>query len=258
MTRIDMSEYMERHSVSRLIGAPPGYVGYDEGGLLTESVRRRPYQLVLLDEIEKASREVTNILLQVMDEGFLTDAQGHRVDFRNTVIIMTSNLGAMYDLKKDGDVLGDDEESIREEEMKTREVSMDAVRRHFAPEFVNRIDDIIVFGRLRMDNMRPICDIQMKNLQHLINAEGRNITLNVSDAAKDWLSQMGFSKQYGARPLKRCIQNLLMKPLSFEILSGNIKDSSIVNVDYDFDGDKLKFDIHNLDEAEIEKQKQIE
>jgi len=215
--------------------------------------------LVLLDEIEKASREVTNILLQVMDEGFLTDAQGRRVDFRNTIVIMTSNLGALYDLKKDGDIMGDDEESIREEESKTREAAMEAVRRHFAPEFVNRIDDIIVFNRLRMDSMRPICEIQITNLQKMINAEGRNITLTVSDAAKDWLSQMGFSKQYGARPLKRCIQNLLLKPLSFEILSGNIKDSSIVNVDYDFNADKLKFEIHNLDEAEIENQhKQIE
>lgn len=259
MTRIDMSEYMERHSVSRLIGAPPGYVGYDEGGMLTESIRRRPYQLVLLDEIEKAAREVTNILLQVMDEGFLTDAQGRRVDFRNTIVIMTSNLGALYDLKKDGDIMGEDEESIREEESKTREAAMDAVRRHFAPEFVNRIDDIIVFNRLRMSSMLPICEIQIANLQKMINAEGRNITLTVSDAAKDWLSQMGFSKQYGARPLKRCIQNLLLKPLSFEILSGNIKDSSIVHVDYDFEGDKLKFDIHNLDEAEIQNQhKQIE
>jgi len=250
MTRIDMSEYMERHTVSRLIGAPPGYVGYDEGGLLTESVRRRPYQVVLLDEIEKASREVTNVLLQVMDEGFLTDAQGRRVDFRNTIVIMTSNLGAMYnfDAKETG---GDTEEYDEEKEKEIVGVHLDAVRRHFAPEFINRIDDIIVFNRLKMEHMRPICDIQIKNVQMLINQDGGNVTLNVSDAAKDYLSQMGYSKQYGARPLKRCIQTLLLKPLSLDILNGNITESSIVDIEYDFNGDKLKFDIKNLNEAEV-------
>lgn len=254
MTRIDMSEYMERHSVSRLIGAPPGYIGYDEGGLLTESIRRRPYQCILLDEIEKASREVTNVLLQVMDEGFLTDSHGRRVDFRNTIVIMTSNLGAMYNFNQNvdetQDVDGNDYDEEKEKEI--RNVHLDAVRRHFAPEFVNRIDDIIVFNRLKMENMRPICDIQINNLQELLNQDGQNIKLNVSTAAKDYLSQMGYSKQYGARPLKRCIQNLLLKPLSINILQGNIKDTSIINVDYDFNADKLKFDIDNIDNQIVE------
>merc|ERR1712113_604295 len=171
--------------------------------------------------------------------------------------------GAMYNFNQNMDDETADVDGMNdydeEKEKEIRSVHLDAVRRHFAPEFINRIDDIIVFNRLKMEHMRPICDIQINNLQELLNQDGKSIKLNVSTAAKDYLSQMGFSKQYGARPLKRCIQNLLLKPLSFEILSGNINDSSIVNVDYDFNADKLKFDIHNLDEAEIqEQQKQIE
>jgi len=259
MTRIDMSEYMERHSVSRLIGAPPGYVGYDEGGMLTESIRRRPYQCVLLDEIEKASREVTNILLQVMDEGFLTDAQGRRVDFRNTIVIMTSNLGAMYNFdefnqQKEEEMMQMEPDMDDEKEKEIVNMHLDAVRRHFPPEFINRIDDIVVFNRLKMQHMRPICDIQIRRLQAIINQDGGMVTLNVSDAAKDWLSQMGYSRQYGARPLKRCIQKELMKPLSLHILDGRINDTSIVNVDYDFNADTLKFDIQNLQETEIVKE----
>ena len=213
-------------------------------------MRRRPYQLVLLDEIEKASREVTNVLLQVMDEGFLTDAQGRKVDFRNTVVIMTSNLGAVYEhFTKEKDNLMDEYDEEKEKEI--RNIHMDAVRRHFAPEFVNRIDEIIVFNRLKMEHMRPICDIQIEGVQALINQDGSNVTLSVSDAAKDYLSQMGFSKQYGARPLKRCIQTMLLKPLALNILEGRIKDNSIVDVDYDFNADKLKFEFKNLEEAAI-------
>jgi len=269
MTRIDMSEYMEKHSLSRLIGAPPGYIGYDEGGMLTESIRRRPYQCILFDEIEKASKEVTNLLLQVMDEGFLTDAQGRKVDFRNTIVIMTSNLGAIYNIDMDmgddsdelgGDDTGEDGVVDTEKEKRVIDMHMEAVKRHFPPEFINRIDEVIVFNRLRMKHMRPICDLQIKNIQQILNQDGRLVRLNVSDAAKDWLSQMGFSKQYGARPLKRCLQDQIMKPLSVLILQGKIGDASQVNVDYDFNADTLKFDVTNYNEKEKEimQQQQID
>eukprot|EP00485_Elphidium_margaritaceum_P006083 CAMPEP_0202699712 /NCGR_PEP_ID=MMETSP1385-20130828/12921_1 /ASSEMBLY_ACC=CAM_ASM_000861 /TAXON_ID=933848 /ORGANISM="Elphidium margaritaceum" /LENGTH=822 /DNA_ID=CAMNT_0049356711 /DNA_START=197 /DNA_END=2665 /DNA_ORIENTATION=- len=269
MTRIDMSEYMEKHSLSRLIGAPPGYIGYDEGGMLTESIRRRPYQCILFDEIEKASKEVTNLLLQVMDEGFLTDAQGRKVDFRNTIVIMTSNLGAIYNIDMDmgddsdelgGDDTGEDGVVDTEKEKRVIDMHMEAVKRHFPPEFINRIDEVIVFNRLRMKHMRPICDLQIKNIQQILNQDGRLVRLNVSDAAKDWLSQMGFSKQYGARPLKRCLQDQIMKPLSVLILQGKIGDASQVDVDYDFNADTLKFDVTNYNEKEKEimQQQQID
>merc|ERR1712087_325956 len=177
-----------------------------------------------------------------------TDAQGRRVDFRNTIVIMTSNLGAQYNLGADRNDEGDAEE----ERKKTRAHHLEAIRRHFAPEFINRIDEIIVFNPLQMASMRPITDIQMNEVEKLINSEGRSVQLRVSEAARDWLSQMGFSKQYGARPLKRCVQNLVMKPLSVLILEGKIHDSALVEIDYDFDADKLKFEVHKIIDAEAE------
>ena len=236
MIRVDMSEYMERHSVSRLIGSPPGYIGYDEGGILTEAVRRRPYQVVLMDEIEKAHREVTNILLQVMDEGFLTDSHGRRVDFRNTVVIMTSNLGTQIVQGSAPTSTPAEEEEAREEEKRAH---LNAVRSYFPPEFTNRIDDIIVFNRLGMDNMRPICDIQINDIDEMLHE--RNIDIFVTDAARDYLGQIGFSEAYGARPLKRVIQSHMLKPLSVHILSNDIIEGSKVEVDYDMDKDGLSF-----------------
>lgn len=218
MVRMDMSEYMEKHSVARLIGAPPGYVGYDEGGALTEAVRRRPYQVVLFDEIEKAHPDVFNILLQVLDDGRLTDGQGRTVDFRNTMIIMTSNLGAEYLTQlKDGD----DSEVVREQ-------VMEVVRGHFRPEFLNRIDEIILFHRLKREEMGAIVDIQLKRLVQLL-AE-RKITLELDDDARNWLANKGYDPVYGARPLKRVIQKYVQDPLAEQILSGQVPDGSTVKI----------------------------
>ncbi|MFK0166851.1 ATP-dependent chaperone ClpB [Rhizobium sp. NPDC090279] len=218
MVRIDMSEYMEKHSVARLIGAPPGYVGYEEGGALTEAVRRRPYQVVLFDEIEKAHPDVFNILLQVLDDGRLTDGQGRTVDFRNTMIIMTSNLGAEYLTQlKDGD----DSDLVREQ-------VMDVVRSHFRPEFLNRVDEIILFHRLKRDEMGAIVDIQLERLLKLLSE--RKITLELDDDARNWLANKGYDPVYGARPLKRVIQKYVQDPLAEQILSGQIPDGSAVKV----------------------------
>ncbi len=218
MVRIDMSEYMEKHSVARLIGAPPGYVGYEEGGALTEAVRRRPYQVVLFDEIEKAHPDVFNILLQVLDDGRLTDGQGRTVDFRNTMIIMTSNLGAEYLTQlKDGD----DSDQVREQ-------VMEVVRSHFRPEFLNRIDEIILFHRLKRDEMGAIVDIQLERLLKLLSE--RKITLELDEDARNWLANKGYDPVYGARPLKRVIQKYVQDPLAEQILSGQIPDGSVVKV----------------------------
>ncbi|KAA1179244.1 ATP-dependent chaperone ClpB [Rhizobium tropici] len=218
MVRLDMSEYMEKHSVARLIGAPPGYVGYEEGGALTEAVRRRPYQVVLFDEIEKAHPDVFNVLLQVLDDGRLTDGQGRTVDFRNTMIIMTSNLGAEYltQLKE-----GDDSDLVREQ-------VMDVVRSHFRPEFLNRVDEIILFHRLKRDEMGAIVDIQLERLLKLLSE--RKITLDLDDDARHWLANKGYDPVYGARPLKRVIQKYVQDPLAEQILSGQIPDGSLVKV----------------------------
>ncbi|AYG67510.1 MULTISPECIES: ATP-dependent chaperone ClpB [unclassified Rhizobium] len=218
MVRMDMSEYMEKHSVARLIGAPPGYVGYEEGGALTEAVRRRPYQVVLFDEIEKAHPDVFNVLLQVLDDGRLTDGQGRTVDFRNTMIIMTSNLGAEYLTQlKDGD----DSDVVREQ-------VMDVVRSHFRPEFLNRIDEIILFHRLKRDEMGAIVDIQLERLLKLLSE--RKITLELDEDARHWLANKGYDPIYGARPLKRVIQKYVQDPLAEQILSGQIPDGSLVKV----------------------------
>jgi ATP-dependent Clp protease ATP-binding subunit ClpB len=224
MVRIDMSEYMEKHSVARLIGAPPGYVGYEEGGALTEAVRRRPYQVVLFDEIEKAHPDVFNVLLQVLDDGRLTDGQGRTVDFRNTIIIMTSNLGAEY---LSNQPPGEDVAAVREQVMAV-------VRSHFRPEFLNRIDDILLFHRLRRDEMGAIVDIQLKRLQKLLDE--RKITLNLDDKARAWLADRGYDPAYGARPLKRVIQRAVQDPLSELILSGAVKDGDVVHVTAGSDG----------------------
>jgi len=216
--RMDMSEYMEKHSVARLIGAPPGYVGYEEGGALTESVRRRPYQVVLFDEIEKAHPDVFNVLLQVLDDGRLTDGQGRTVDFRNTMIIMTSNLGAEYLT-----ALGENEDSES-----ARDQVMDVVKSFFRPEFLNRVDDIILFHRLRRSEMGAIVDIQLERLRALL--ADRKIVLDLDEEAVHWLAEKGYDPVYGARPLKRAIQKHLQDPLAEKILAGEIPDGSTVKV----------------------------
>jgi ATP-dependent Clp protease ATP-binding subunit ClpB len=218
MVRLDMSEYMEKHSVSRLIGAPPGYVGYDEGGALTEAVRRRPYQVVLFDEIEKAHPDVFNVLLQVLDDGRLTDGQGRTVDFRNTLIIMTSNLGSEFLVNQPE---GEDTGAVREQ-------VMGMVRAHFRPEFLNRVDEIILFHRLQKSEMGRIVEIQFARLQKLL--EDRKITLTLDAAARDWLAEKGWDPAYGARPLKRVIQRNVQDPLAEMILAGEVTDGDRVAI----------------------------
>ncbi len=218
MLRVDMSEYMEKHAVSRLIGAPPGYVGYDEGGSLTESVRRRPYQIILFDEVEKAHPDVFNILLQVLDDGRLTDGQGRTVDFRNTLIVLTSNLGAEFLAEAKGETIPP----------KVRDAVMEEVKRAFRPEFLNRLDEIILFNRLQKSQMRAIVEIQLQRLRDRL-AE-RKITLVLDDKALDWLADKGFDPAYGARPLKRVIQKDLQNTLAEKLLAGGISDGSTVNV----------------------------
>jgi ATP-dependent Clp protease ATP-binding subunit ClpB len=226
MVRIDMSEYMEKHAVARLIGAPPGYVGYEEGGFLTESIRRRPYAVILFDEIEKAHPDVFNILLQVLDDGRLTDGKGRTVDFRNTIIIMTSNIGShlIAEIKN--------EERVREE-------VMDLVRKNFRPEFLNRVDDIIIFHSLTEKDIERIVDIQLGVLQKVLDQ--KHLTLNVSKEARDFLARAGYDPVYGARPLKRAIQQYLQNSLAMELLQGNIREGQKVNVDFDPKTDNLVF-----------------
>src|SRR5689334_20093455 len=237
MVRLDMSEYMEKHSVSRLIGAPPGYVGYDEGGALTEAVRRRPYQVVLFDEIEKAHPDVFNVLLQVLDDGRLTDGQGRTVDFRNTLIIMTSNLGSEFLVNQPE---GEDTSEVREQ-------VMGMVRAHFRPEFLNRVDEIILFHRLQKSEMGRIVEIQFARLQRLL--EDRKITLTLDAAARDWLAAKGWDPAYGARPLKRVIQRSVQDPLAEMILAGDISDGDRVVISSE--GNVLTFNGHAPQTAEI-------
>jgi ATP-dependent Clp protease ATP-binding subunit ClpB len=209
---------MERHAVARLIGAPPGYVGYEEGGALTEAVRRRPYQVILFDEVEKAHSDVFNILLQVLDDGRLTDGQGRTVDFRNTIIVLTSNLGS--------DIIASVPES---QDLGTvRDQVMDVVRAAFRPEFLNRLDDILVFRRLGRADMAAIVDIQLRHLERML--EERKITLALDESARTWLANMGYDPVYGARPLKRVIQRYLQNPLASQILEGKIQDGDTVRV----------------------------
>jgi ATP-dependent Clp protease ATP-binding subunit ClpB len=224
MIRIDMSEYMEKHSVARLIGAPPGYVGYEEGGELTEAVRRRPYQVILFDEIEKAHPDVFNVLLQVLDDGRLTDGQGRTVDFRNTLIIMTSNLGSEYLVNQPE---GEDSDQVHDQVMAV-------VRAHFRPEFLNRVDEIILFHRLKREHMGKIVDIQMQRLAKLLM--DRKITIKLDDQAKEWLGKKGYDPAYGARPLKRAIQKYVQDPLAEMLLEGKVHDGDKVEISASKDG----------------------
>ena len=224
MTRIDMSEYMEKHAVSRLVGAPPGYVGYDEGGALTEAIRRRPYQVILFDEVEKAHEDVFNILLQVLDDGRLTDGQGRTVDFRNTIIVLTSNLGsqAIAELPETADIEA------------ARPAVMRAVRDRFRPEFLNRLDEIVLFRRLARGDMASIVDIQLGGLRKLL--EDRKIHLELDAAAREWLAEAGYDPAYGARPLKRVIQRNLQDKLANLLLEGRIHDGEQLQVTAGTDG----------------------
>jgi ATP-dependent Clp protease ATP-binding subunit ClpB len=220
MVRIDMSEYQEKHTVSRMIGAPPGYIGYDEGGQLTEAVRRRPYSVVLFDEIEKAHPEVFNVLLQLLDEGRLTDGHGRTVDFRNTVVIMTSNLGNQ--LWMDG----------------RRDVSRDEINRllqaHFRPEFLNRVDEIVIFHPLEREHLDGIVDIQLERVMELMRDQG--YSLEVSEEAKRYLAEVGYDPDFGARPLKRAIQRELQDPLALEVLSGDVRVGDTIRVERSSEG----------------------
>jgi ATP-dependent Clp protease ATP-binding subunit ClpB len=218
LLRIDMSEYMEKHSVARLIGAPPGYVGYDEGGALTEAVRRRPYQVLLFDEVEKAHPDVFNVLLQVLDDGRLTDGHGRTVDFKNTLIILTSNIGAEYLVAAEGDAGF----------ALARTQVMAEVKTRFRPEFINRLDEIIMFQRLKREHMAEIVDIQMGRLDKLL-AE-RKIKVELSADARTWLAERGYDPAYGARPLKRVIQKSIQDPMAEAILAGRIKDGDTVRI----------------------------
>ena len=229
LTRIDMSEYMEKFSVSRLIGAPPGYVGYDEGGQLTEAVRRRPYSVILFDEIEKAHPDVFNVLLQVLDDGRLTDSQGRIVDFKNTIIIMTSNLGS--DLILEADTNEKLQEIMPEID--------DLLKRHFRPEFLNRIDEIVTFGRLEKDAIYGIVKNQLARVEKRL--EEKKLTLSISDKAIEFLSDVGYDPLFGARPVKRAIQSYLENPLAKEIISGVFKEDSVINVDINDNNTALRF-----------------
>ncbi len=239
MVRIDMSEYMEKHAVSRLVGAPPGYVGYDEGGQLTEAVRRRPYSVILFDEIEKAHADVFNILLQLLDDGRLTDGQGRTVDFKNTVVIMTSNIGS--------EVF---EQTELDEEQRVQ-AALDIMRRHFRPEFLNRIDDVVAFHPLAKEQIRSIVDVQLKRLAKRLTE--KRIDLELTGAARDVLAEQGYDPTYGARPLKRAIQRLILDPLAMEIIEGRIKENDHVLADrHETDSTKLTFHVSTKTQADTE------
>jgi ATP-dependent Clp protease ATP-binding subunit ClpB len=234
MVRIDMSEFMEKHSVARLIGAPPGYVGYEEGGYLTEAVRRKPYSVILFDEIEKAHPEVFNVLLQLLDDGRLTDGQGRTVDFRNTVVIMTSNIGSAAIAQLQGSDINEDNEEDSEE--MERQV-MEALKGHFRPEFLNRIDDVIIFHPLTREQIRAIVQIQSAHIQALL--QDRGIGIELSDGALDLLAEEGYDPVYGARPLRRAIQKRIQDVLAMDIISGKFVEGDTVVVEKD--GEKLVF-----------------
>jgi ATP-dependent Clp protease ATP-binding subunit ClpB len=239
MVRIDMSEYQEKHTVSRLFGAPPGYVGFEEGGQLTEAVRRRPYSVVLFDEIEKAHKEVFNALLQLLDDGRLTDGQGRTVDFRNTVVIMTSNLGSELWM------------SSVEDESQIKEVSREQINRllqaHFRPEFLNRVDEIVIFTPLTKADLAKIVDIQLERVAGLMKE--RNLTLKVDQAAREYLAEEGYDPDFGARPLKRTIQREVQDPLALKVVSGEVKEGDNIKVTRGLEG--LQFEVISpIEEAE--------
>jgi ATP-dependent Clp protease ATP-binding subunit ClpB len=226
MVRLDMSEYMEKHTVARLIGAPPGYVGYEEGGQLTEAVRRKPYAVILFDEVEKAHPEVFNVLLQVLDDGRLTDGQGRTVDFKNTIIIMTSNLGSQFMEEKN--------------EQKKRDLVMDVVRHTFKPEFLNRVDEIVLFNSLGMEQITFIVDIQLALLHKRL--ADRKLSFSLTDRAKEFIVQHGYDPVYGARPLKRAIQHYIQDPLALKILEGEFREGDTVSIDLDRTAQTLSFE----------------
>jgi len=238
LIRIDMSEYMEKFSVSRLVGAPPGYVGYEEGGQLTEKVRRKPYSVVLLDEIEKAHPDVFNILLQVLDDGILTDGLGRRVDFRNTIIIMTSNIGAR-DIKNMGMGMGFTQPSEKSKYDNMKSTIEDALKKVFNPEFLNRIDDVIVFRQLEKEHIHRIIDLSVEKLFKRVRDMG--ISIEFTKAAKDFLANKGYDQQFGARPLRRALQKYVEDPMAEEILKGNFTEGSIVKIKYNKKTDSLVF-----------------
>jgi ATP-dependent Clp protease ATP-binding subunit ClpC len=238
LIQIDMSEYMEKFAVSRLVGAPPGYVGYEEGGQLTEKVRRKPYAVVLLDEIEKAHPDVFNILLQVLDEGQLTDSLGRKVDFRNTIVIMTSNIGARQ-LKDFGQGVGfATTAKSTQADAHSRSVIENALKRAFAPEFLNRVDDVVVFNSLGKEEIFQIIDIELKALFDRIHGLGYEIQL--TDTAKDFIAEKGYDSNFGARPLKRAIQKYLEDPIAEEILKGELTEGDTMEVDYDKEKDEIR------------------
>ena len=237
LIRLDMSEYREQHTVSKLFGAPPGYVGYEEGGQLTEAVRRRPYRVILFDEIEKAHPEVWNSLLQILDDGRLTDGQGRVVDFRNTVLIMTSNLGTEFIRK--GGTLGFLQPESTDEEKLSHENIEKALKSTFRPEFLNRIDEIIMFSSLTEEQMLKIVDLQMKEIQERLEEQG--LQVHLSKAAREWIAKEGFDPNFGARPLKRILQKYVESPLSVDLLSGTYKSGDKVKIDLGEDGKSLSF-----------------
>jgi ATP-dependent Clp protease ATP-binding subunit ClpB len=236
MVRLDMSEYMEKHTVSRMIGAPPGYVGHEEGGQLTEQVRRRPYSVLLFDEIEKAHPDVFNILLQILEDGRLTDGKGRKVDFRNTVLVMTSNVGsqALFELQNT-------------DPSRARKEAMDALRAAFRPEFLNRVDDIVMFNPLGHEQLDRIVDLQLARVATLL--AGRNVRIELTPAARKLVLSEGFDPAYGARPLRRAVQRLVQDPLAMEILEGHILPGALVRVDVDPAGDRMKFELGDPGEA---------
>jgi len=237
LVRIDMSEYREQHTVSRLFGAPPGYVGYEEGGQLTEAVRRRPYRVLLFDEIEKAHPEVWNALLQILDDGRMTDGQGNQVDFRNTVLIMTSNLGTEYVRK--GGTLGFLPPTETDEEREARSKVEKALKGAFRPEFLNRIDEIIMFSPLSVDQMMQIVDLQMKEIQERLNEFG--VKVELTEKARKWLAKQGYDPAFGARPLRRALQKYLESPLSMELLGGKFTQGRLIMVHVNEKEDGLDF-----------------
>jgi ATP-dependent Clp protease ATP-binding subunit ClpB len=233
MVRIDMSEYQEKHTVARLLGAPPGYVGYEEGGQLTEAVRRRPYCVILFDEIEKAHHDVFNVLLQLLDDGRLTDGQGRTVDFKNTIVIMTSNVGSHRILEYRGAFDGDNYERMKE-------AVLEELRHHFRPEFLNRVDEIVVFHALSEEHLKEIVEIQLGRLGQRL--QERHITLELTDQAKAHLVRIGYDQAYGARPLKRTLQKEIETPLGRKLLEGSIHDGETVKVDYEPAKHQLRFE----------------
>ncbi|MGZ4118439.1 MAG: ATP-dependent Clp protease ATP-binding subunit, partial [Bacteroidia bacterium] len=256
LIRIDMSEYMEKFAVSRLVGAPPGYVGYEEGGQLTEKVRRRPYAVILLDEIEKAHPDVFNLLLQALDDGMMTDSLGRKIDFKNTIIIMTSNIGARQ-LKDFGQGVGFSTAAKKEvEDEHSKGVIEGALKKAFAPEFLNRIDDVVMFNSLTRDDIHKIIDIELNSLYGRIHGLGYQI--KVSDEAKDFISDKGYDVQFGARPLKRAIQKYLEDPLAEEIIKSNLSEGDVIDVDFDKEKQEIKIKITKPKESKPKKSKKEE